>query len=269
MKLLWLSDIHLNFLTKSSRNKFYESIVLSEADLVMISGDIAEGPSVSAALIEMGQAIAKPIYFVLGNHDYYQGQVQRVRETMTQLTQNEPLLHWLPASKPVLIKDRIYLVGQDGWADGRNGDFFKSPVAVNDSRLIDDLYQADCKSKAQLVTKMRELADNDAIQLREKIREAIALDARQVIIVTHVPPFKENCYYRGRTSSDDFLPFYSSRATGDMLLVMAEENPEIHFWVFCGHTHAKSTYQPRINLLVRSGEAEYYRPSFQEIIQIE
>ncbi len=68
MKLAWLTDIHLNFLDKSGRKKFYQQIVASQVEAVLISGDIAEAPSVSDILKEMIEQIQMPIYFVLGNH---------------------------------------------------------------------------------------------------------------------------------------------------------------------------------------------------------
>ncbi len=268
MKVVWLTDIHLNFLDRNSRNRFYEAIAITKADLVIISGDIAEAPSVGDILIEISKAINRPIYFVLGNHDYYFGEVQEVREQMTQLSHSEPLLHWLGAIEPALLNKNIYLIGQDGWADGRYGDYYRSPVEVNDSRLIVDLYLQQSLGKRQLLEKMQQLADADAQKLRDKLLAAIDLKAEQVFVITHVPPFKENCFYRGRPSSYDFLPFYASLATGNVLLEVATEHQHIKFFVFCGHTHAKSITKPLANLTVKSGQAEYYMPEIQEIINV-
>lgn len=268
MKIAWLSDIHLNFLERISRDKFYENIDISAAELIIISGDIAEAPSVSGILIEMSNTINKPIYFVLGNHDYYGGQVHEVREEMTRLTRTEPLLNWLPAIKPIPLKNDFYLLGQDGWADGRFGDYFQSPVAMNDSRLIADLYQQRRLGKKQLLEKMQQLADFDAEQLGAQLLEAIAMDARTILAITHVPPFKENCFYRGRTTNQDFLPYYASQVTGNVLLEIASAYPQIYFLVLCGHTHAESIHQPLENLIIKSGQAEYYNPAIQEVFTI-
>jgi predicted phosphohydrolase len=60
---------------------------------VLISGDIAEAPTVSEILGEMAQHVAKPIYFVLGNHDYYKSSVAKVRQTITELSQENRLIH--------------------------------------------------------------------------------------------------------------------------------------------------------------------------------
>jgi Icc-related predicted phosphoesterase len=268
MKIAWLSDIHLNFLDKDLRLKFHRTIVNADVELIIISGDIAEANSVSGMLIEMYDVINKPIYFVLGNHDYYGGQVHEVREEMTRLTHTEPFLYWLQVLKPTLLKKGIYLLGQDGWADGRFGDYYQSPVEMNDSRLIVDLFAQNCLGKKELLAKMQQLADADAFQLKEKLLSAIAMDAQQVLIVTHIPPFKENCFYRGQASNKDFLPYYASQATGNVLLAVASEYSQVNFLVLCGHTHATSLYQPLPNLLVKSAQAEYYHPDIQEIINL-
>jgi predicted MPP superfamily phosphohydrolase len=69
MKLIWLTDIHLNFLTLENRMEFYQKVIAASGDKILISGDIAEAPSVSEILKEMAKTIQKPIYFVLGNHE--------------------------------------------------------------------------------------------------------------------------------------------------------------------------------------------------------
>ena len=83
MKLAWLTDIHLNFVEDEVREKFYQEIIKTKPEGLLISGDIAEAPSISEILIEMSQKINKPIYFVLGNHDYYYGEVLNVRKAIT------------------------------------------------------------------------------------------------------------------------------------------------------------------------------------------
>jgi len=71
MKLIWLTDIHLNFLWPELRMDFYRKTIDTSGDKTLISGDIAEATSISTILKKMAEAIKKPIYFVLGNHDYY------------------------------------------------------------------------------------------------------------------------------------------------------------------------------------------------------
>lgn len=267
MKLIWLTDIHLNFLGLIERKAFYTQIIQANADGVLLSGDIAEAPVITSILQEIARAVQKPIYFVLGNHDYYRGSIEAVRKEMNELTKKEPLLHWLPNSYPILLDQHTVLVGQDGWADGRYGDFHNSQVNINDSLLIADLFQKKILSRNLLLDKMQQLADQDAAQLKGSILQAIQKrNFKKVIVLTHVPPFKEACLHEGIISNDQWLPFFASQATGDVLIAMAKQHPAIEFLVLCGHTHSSAHYQALGNLLVKVGQARYYQPELQDFI---
>lgn len=155
MNLTWLTDIHLNFLEVDEREKFYRDILETKSDAVLITGDIAEATSFVMLLTEMADYIKKPIYFVLGNHDYYRGDVNEVRKASKALTMSNDYLFWLPASGVQALNDSTLLIGQDGWADGRIGDYQNSSVYLNDSRLITDLYHAKLLGKQQLLKKCK------------------------------------------------------------------------------------------------------------------
>ena len=113
MKLVWVTDIHLNFLESADRKRFYQDIVATKSNAVLVSGDIAEAPTVYDILEEMAQHIAKPIYFVLGNHDYYQSSVENVRQTITQLSQENPSINWLPETGFLKLSKDTLLLGED------------------------------------------------------------------------------------------------------------------------------------------------------------
>lgn len=89
MKLAWLTDVHLNFLDADKHKKFYQEIINTGCDSVLLSGDIAEAPSIKHLLQELSDFIERPIYFVLGNHDYYRGQIDTIRREMEALTQSQ------------------------------------------------------------------------------------------------------------------------------------------------------------------------------------
>lgn len=265
MRYAWLTDIHLNFIDDVARQKFYQEIVSTGCEGVLISGDIAEAPSLSDILNEMKSFINKPIYYILGNHDYYKGKINNVRDAMAALTKENDKLFWLPASGMQKLNDDTILIGQDGWADGRLGDYTNSRVSLNDSRMISDLFQAKILGKYQLLEKMQELADADTMKLQTDLEKAISLNPRKIIILTHVPPFKEACLHQGKVSNDDWLPYFSSKIMGNLLTKIANDNPAIHFLVLCGHTHSKAHYH-QDNLVVEAGKAEYYQPEIQKII---
>ena len=268
MKLAWLTDIHLNFIDDVARQKFYQEIVNTECDIILISGDIAEAPCLVDILNEMASYINKPIYFVLGNHDYYAGQINEVRNAMTALTNKQKNLFWLPASGMHKLDNDTILIGQDGWADGRLGDYQNSRAVLNDSRMIADLFQEKILGKYQLLEKMQQLADADAMKLQNDLEQAISQNPKKIIVLTHVPPFKEACLHKGKASGDDWLPYFSSKIIGDVLIIIAQQNLEIEFLVLCGHTHSESQYIPLPNLIIEVGKAEYCRPEIQKIILV-
>jgi predicted phosphohydrolase len=268
MKLAWLTDIHLNFIDDVARQKFYQTIIDTKCDGVLITGDIAEAPCVADILNEMENYINKPIYFVLGNHDYYRGKISEVRNAMTALTKANDKLFWLPVSGIQQLSNDIYLLGQDGWADGRLGDYQNSPVVLNDSRMIADLFQEKIFGKHQLLEKMQQLADADAVRLQSDLEQAINQNPKKIIILTHVPPFKEACLHKGEMSDDNWLPYFSSKIMGDVLTKIAHKNPKIEFLVLCGHTHSEAHVRYYDNLVIEVGKAEYYQPEIQKIILV-
>lgn len=267
MKLAWLTDIHLNFIDDVERKEFYQEIVNTGCDGVLISGDIAEAPCLIDILNEMAGYIDKPIYFVLGNHDYYRGQINEVHEAMTALTQKHDKLFWLPAAGMQKLDNNTFLIGQDGWADGRLGDYQNSRVVLNDSRMIADLFQEKILGKYQLLEKMQQLADADAMKLQNDLEQAISQNLKKIIVLTHVPPFKEACLHKGNVSGDDWLPYFSSKVIGDVLTTVAQQNPQIEFLVLCGHTHSAANFCYG-NLAIEVGKAEYCRPEIQKIILV-
>jgi predicted phosphohydrolase len=266
MQLAWLTDIHLNFLKVEMRQKLYADILATACDALLISGDIAEAPSLTDLLSEMAVQIKKPIYFIVGNHDYYRGTVSDVRKALTTLSTANANLFWLPASGLQQLPNNTILLGQDGWADGRLGDYQNSTVSLNDSRMIADLFQENMLGRQQLLQKMQELADIDASALKQDLAQAVKQHPKKIIVLTHIPPFKEASKHMGQVSDDNYLPYFSSKAIGDVLMLFASDNPSIDFLVLCGHTHSDAKYQPRTNLIVKVGKAEYYKPVMQEII---
>jgi predicted phosphohydrolase len=220
----------------------------------LISGDIAEAPTVSEILEEMAQHIAKPIYFVLGNHDYYQSSVANVRQKVTQLSQENPSINWLPETGLVQLNKDTLLLGEDCWDDGR---------------MIQELREGNIIGKYQLLDAMQKLADNDAKRLENNLQLAVQEHlTKKIIVLVHVPPFRESCMHEGQISNDDYLPFFASKITGDVLLNAAKTNSDIDFLVLCGHTHSSAYYKPLDNLTVKAGSIEYGKPTVQEVIEL-
>lgn len=270
LKLIWLTDIHLNFLEKEGRQRFYKRLAASPGKAILLSGDISEAPTLVQTLQEMAVAVNKPIYFVLGNHDYYHGSVSGVRKNMRILNRSVPLLRWLTALAAQPLDEQTLLAGSDTWADGRAGNYAQSSITVNDSRLIADLFQNSLLGKEALLKKMQYLAGRDARALKRVLVEGIErYRPKKIILLLHVPPFEDACVYAGGPGNPDFLPFFCSHITGATLMDIAKKHPEIAFLVLCGHTHNKAEFHACPNLIVKVGAAEYNAPDIQALITLD
>lgn len=267
-KIAWLTDIHLNFLNSTERKKFYNQVDKTDSNTILITGDIAEASSICEVMHEFSVNTTKHIYFVLGNHDYYGGSVIDVKSKIIALCSKNKRITWLGKPEIIRLNKHTVLVGQDGWADARYGDFDHSPVSLNDSHLISELFQAFLLSKSALKNEMQKLADKDSEMLFKTLTDAITADIKKMIIATHVPPFTECCWYKDKPSDKDWLPYFSSKATGDVISIFAKKNPNINFLVLCGHTHTSSTIKFGENLETKVGSAEYYHPKLQTILII-
>lgn len=265
MKLAWATDIHLNFLTPSERAAFARSVRDTGASALLVTGDIAEGPSVGPLLRELHEALGLQVFFVLGNHDYYRSSVGHVRAQMDELCSGTPGLSWLHAAAVTALGEATALVGVDGWADGQYGNYRASPVSLNDYVLIRDLA---LPGKGDRLRVMRELAGESAERLRGALESALPVH-RRVLVATHVPPFEEACWHEGKISGPDWLPHFACKATGDVLLSAAEAWPDRRIEVLCGHTHSEGVASPRPNLLVRTGAAEYGAPALAGVLELE
>ncbi len=90
---------------------------------------------------------------------------------------------------------------------------------------------------------------------------------QHVIVLTHVPPFKESCWHEGEISADDWLPHFSCKAVGDVLRKFMSTFPHRRMTVLCGHTHSSGQVTILPNLVVKTGGAEYGLPWIQEILE--
>jgi predicted MPP superfamily phosphohydrolase len=270
MRLAWLTDIHLNFVDALAMQRFFESVA-EQADAVAISGDIAESHDVYDYLRRTEEIVQKPIFFVLGNHDFYQGSISQVRRLVSEAAEESKYLKYLTAMGVEALTPRTAIIGHDGWADGRLGDYDNSDVILNDHLLIAEL--AVCWNGVDLDKRMLRpilaaLAD-EAARHFQKVLEAAATQYPNVIAVTHVPPFREAAWYQGKTSDDSFLPHFASKVVGEVMKKVMQAHPQSKLLVLCGHTHGGGEIKVLDNLRVLTGEAEYGKLRINGILPVE
>ena len=256
MMLAWVTDPHLNFVSADVALALCDEIAQTGASALLLSGDIAEGNDITRWLDFFGEALCLPVYFVLGNHDYYHGTIPSVRAAVSACSANSAHLHWLGEGGVVWLDPTTALVGHGGWGDGQLGQWLESPVRLNDHRLIADLTGL---SRPVLHQRIRELGLQAAAHLQGQLTQAVQ-SATRVIVLTHVPPFSGACWHEGAISDRDWLGDFTCAATGQVLARVAHQHPDIEFRAFCGHTHSAGVYQRSDNLTVTTGAAMYGRP---------
>lgn len=274
MRLLWLSDIHLNFLGGEQLTAFCNELVAAQPDLVVISGDIGEAPTVAGYLQTLSEVVDRPIFFVLGNHDFYHGSVAALRAQFSSIAgANKPV--YLTAKQEIPLTKTTAIVGHDGWADGRLGNYAASPVLMNDHLLIEEFYPSaidgdrlSVKSKEYRLSVMQRLAGEAAAHIETVLPPALEKFER-VFLITHVPPFRETCWMKWGIANDDFLPHFASQIIGESIKRVMKEYSYRQLTVLCGHTHTSGEKSVMPNVKVYSARAEYGAPRIQQIFEIE
>lgn len=278
-RLGWMTDIHLNFLSDPDSRAFLDRVRGEDLDAVLIGGDISESPTLEHHLTMIANHLPCPVYFVLGNHDFYHSSVAATRGMVRAVCQAFSNLHWLSQERVITISEQTALIGHDGWADGRNGDFIGSETLLNDFFLIQELRDAGNLSERLFVEDSMKRGKLDLLKVLETLAEEAAdhfrcvlpqaLEShRKVVLLTHVPPYREASWYDGRISSDDWLPHMSSRIAGETLSALMPPHPDKQLMVLCGHTHGSGQVQIAPNIFVKTGGARYGQPEIQEVFHI-
>ena len=263
-QIAWITDIHLNFLSQDEVTMFLGQLDQCGSDAILIGGDIGEAQDVVGFLGQIETRLQRPIFFVLGNHDFYGGSIYGVRSAVRELCENSDYLSWLPDAGVVEVEADTAVVGHDGWADGWFGDYQNSPVMLNDYILIEDFKGLDKDSRLQ---RMRSLGEEASHHFR-KVLPAALHQYQQVFLLTHVPPFREASWHEGGISDDDWIPHFTCKAVGEVLVEIMKAHPNRELTVLCGHTHGEGEAQILENLRVLTGGAKYGVPAIQQVFDM-
>ena len=188
-------------------------------DALAISGDISEAPLLNEHLNLLETYLQRPIYFVLGNHDFYRGSFEEVIPSVRAFSSQSTFLHCMDLMEFVDLTPTTALVGHGCWGDGGYGDFYRSQILLNDWKVIEELrkwkkgpWRLSCLKRCRACEQdilQWEVTPDDvdresmAEQLRllgelaaDHIRRVLplALQAkRHVVLLTHTPPFAPRC----------------------------------------------------------------------------
>jgi len=274
MNLDWITDPHLDHLSNEKELiRFVQQLNERNSNALLVTGDIAESQTVYDYLGLLSGAYQRPIYFVLGNHDYYGSWMADTHAAVRQVCAAVPpgILNWMPDVGVKMLTSSTALVGHGGMYDGQAGkpglemamtDFFMPHGNLDMARALE-------LGSRHLFELLLKLGQESAEHIQVNVRQAAGQGARRVLVLTHVPPFLESSYFRGKPSEPAHAPFYVNQSLGRALLELSFEFPKVQLEVFAGHTHGPREHRLSRNLIVRVGDARYGRqPVWQEPVVV-
>lgn len=280
-KLAWCTDIHLDFLDGPDdvgrvHDEFAGPLSQVDCDGVIISGDVSLASQVVRHLSILDRIVGKPIYFVLGNHDFYGGSFASVRDDVRRACVGSANLRYLTGSEPVSLSRKVALVGDDGWYDAGHGDPFQSPYVMSDWLKIHDYIVGGSRVMGMLgpaidmgtVVGISRKAATESAERMSHVLNSAALTHQTVIVITHVPPWVQAHRHDGKSGSPAAHPWYTSKVMGHVIEEAARSHPKVKFDVFCGHTHGACDVKIRPNLRCHVGHSDYGSPSVAGFIQV-
>ena len=260
--IIWLSDLHLDAVKEEHRVKFYTRLHKANGARVVISGDISDARNLSRHLSELAEACApRPLYFVLGNHDYFGSSFTRVHDMVSSLCKKHSNLHHLGHGEIIPLGDHEALIGHGGWADGRAGHGVKSKARNPDFWSIEDFMGRDWKSCYEFMA----ARGRESGSYFEKLLPRALSSHCHVWVVTHVPPFTQAASWNGKLCNYDFQPHYTNVSLGFTLWEMSKVFPSATMTILAGHTHSEANLLLRPNLRIRVAAARPGIPKYELI----
>lgn len=224
-----------------------------EPDGIFITGDISTGKHVEPTLHRLASEVSCPIYFVLGNHDYWGRTFDSVHDDMRRLMNIHPNLHWMDERGVISLKSNVGLIGSGGWYDC-NGDTKWMKWTLDWRRIydFDDINNMDDRIKM-----FQEFARLSAIDIEKKLFEAL-LHHKTVYILTHVPPWKEATRDIGTWAEKFWLPYNSNETMGKAIQRVGKQFKKRNIVVLSGHTHTNRWVRVKKNIECRVNDAKWF-----------
>lgn len=263
-KLLWLTDLHLNRAADEDRTRLLNELSNRDYDAAVITGDIATATSVCDHLESLATAChPRPVYFVLGNHDFYGAPMSQTYARVASLCRAIPSLIHLQNTGPVCLGRHAILIGHHAWPDARSGYGSNTVIDNPDHWQIPDFQNL---SREERYRKMEVLGRQATNAIRIDLLAALR-QRKHVVVVTHVPPFPSTVHYNGRICGDTHMPHFANISLGAMLIAIAKHYQQ-RITVISGHTHSPITETILANIQAHVGGAWTGRSKVPNILEI-
>lgn len=270
-KIIFASDWHLDWFERgtSGYNEVVKDLTLikSLGFPLLYAGDLTTAhlftDTVDAAL----RGFKNGVYVALGNHDFYGTSFAELKDKIRTFSrqQDVPKTRFVDEFDVIRLPDRTAIIGDSGWysADEYHpysdmaGPYSSglSSKSMTDWSVITDFKGG---TNPALIKRLSEnLALESAYNIDKKLARVSELKnsgdpVNRLVILTHVPPFKEVQHER----NDGFDSFYRNIYLGETIKDWADANKDVAITVLCGHTHTKATWRHN-NIVCHVAPAEY------------
>jgi predicted phosphodiesterase len=223
MKLHVMSDLHLSMAGMD--------VATTDADLVILAGDIARPDKAGA----WARQIRKPVIYVAGNHEYYNGDLQG---TLHELRRHcaYSAVHVLECEAWVF--EGVRFLGATLWSDFRvfADDETRQRSMANATALIRDFQRIAVDAETRRLFTPQDsqaLFDRAATWLETRLQQGF--DGPTVVVTHHAPsPQSIHPRFAGSLLNGCFV--------SDLERLMAAER--VRLWIH-GHTHDSFDYTVR------------------------
>jgi len=231
MKIQLLSDLHNEFLRNGKNRPDHHwsgSIPETDADFVVLAGDIDVGIQGAEWAISESERLDKTILYVLGNHEFYRYEYHSVKDGIAELCEGT-LVHYL--GPDAFVQDDVRILGTTLWTDYEAFDQVPGEQSM--------LYIDNCLTDHRLVeignsNSAERFTPQHALDIHQQELAWLSTQLNQdfdgkTIVVTHHGPHHV-CQHPAFPMSEMSGAFHSD------LSGLIESN-DIVVWAF-GHTHA-------------------------------
>lgn len=260
MKLGIATDIHLDVLSRHDRPDYLHQrevgVRLARGhDALIVTGDISTGNRFESHFRAFCDGAQIPVYFVLGNHDFWDAPESVVRSTAAKFE------GCLDRGVVVELTPEVALVGRSGWYDTLSGNPFSSGIHPQDWDRTERL--KDCWRVPHLLFKACQRWSEEEAEKASHVLELAAQGHQEVLFATHFPCFREACFGpdgRLDDGSSGWWPWSINTTMGHAIRDVAKKYPDTLFTVLTGHTHGSGTAEITTNIVCYAGRAKYGYP---------
>jgi len=260
-KYLWFTDTHL---LPFNRFKMLNTILDEKPAGVFLTGDISNSSyTLMGDLDFLGKRIGRPLYFVLGNHDYHFSSIHKTHQGVRELCQKHRNLIWMTEADIVPLNEEVALIGSEGWYSCEGDSSYLKWTF--DWWLINEFENMpDMKSRIEA---FKWLAEQSANVLSERLERALE-NYKTVYLLSHFTSWKEANRCSSLLSEAFWEPYNTNIPLGLALEKVMVTRKKRHLVCLMGHSHLAVEIRVSRSIECRVGKGSYYKVSDDEIIYL-